>query len=458
MTIVVARRPIFSKNLGDHTPSRRGSWIFSPSGENIAAKSNWRCTIATVVDLFAGCGGLSLGLEQAGFETVFVNELNPDAMKSYLMNRRGTGLSDPKNHAYDVTELTAGDELPTLARRLKRDHGEVSLVVGGPPCQGFSGIGHRRSFDLHKEEIPSNHLYGHMAKVVQGIAPKAFVFENVRGLLNSRWTKTGESGEIWADVQRTFRAITVRRRGGRLLQYRVEPALVFAKDYGVPQNRPRVLMVGIREDVRLPELKSRVANGFLPAGEGGAPDLEDLLGDLVDPDWRPGGATTAYPYDPKNEFQEQLRTENGRIALAGAALTEQEYSSHTAAMLEKFAYMIANDGEIPEAMRTKKFAQRVFPRQWGASGPSITATSLPDDYVHFEQPRTPTVREWARLQTFPDSYQFSGKRTTGGRRRAGDPSIGQWTRDVPKFTQIGNAVPVELGRRVGTHLRELLSE
>ena len=87
----------------------------------------------------------------------------------------------------------------------------------------------------------------------------------------------------------------------------------------------------------------------------------------------------------------------------------------------------------------------------------ITATSLPDDYVHYGQPRILTVREWARLQTFPDWYQFAGKRTTGGRRRAGDPDAGDWSRELPKYTQIGNAVPVWLARAVGRHLRALVS-
>lgn len=403
---------------------------------------------------------MSLGLETAGFETVFVNELNPDAMATYLRNRRGTVLDDPTNNAYDVTELTSSGELSSLASRLKREHGDITLVAGGPPCQGYSGIGHRRSFELHKHEIPSNHLYGDMARVVEAVAPKAFLFENVRGLLNSRWTKDGDKGEIWRDVQETFRRIKVRR-GRKVFEYDIRAELVFAKSYGVPQNRPRVLMVGIRSDVTLPELTSPVAGGFLPLGQSVAPDLEDLLGDLVDPDWQrqPARTTSYYPLDPKNEVQEAFRTTvDGSVMPIGHPLTDHEYSAHSEAVLRKFGYMIENDGEIPEEMRTKKFAQRVFPRQWGPSGPSITATSLPDDYVHYEQPRTPTVREWARLQTFPDRYEFLGKRTTGGRRRAGDPSIGEWSRDVPKFTQIGNAVPVQLGEAVGRHLRHLLSE
>jgi DNA (cytosine-5)-methyltransferase 1 len=112
--------------------------------------------------------------------------------------------------------------------------------------------------------------------------------------------------------------------------------------------------------------------------------------------------------------------------------------------------------KIPDHLKTKKFSQRLLPERWGPNGPSITATSLADDYVHFSQPRVLTVREWARLQMFPDWYEFSGKRTTGGRRRAGDPEAGDWTREVPKYTQIGNAVPVELARQLGLHLREIL--
>jgi DNA (cytosine-5)-methyltransferase 1 len=109
-------------------------------------------------------------------------------------------------------------------------------------------------------------------------------------------------------------------------------------------------------------------------------------------------------------------------------------------------------------MQTKKFAQRVFPKRWDKRGPTLTATSLPDDYVHYSQPRAPTVREWARLQTFPDWYEFRGPRTTGGRRRAGDPDKGVWDREVPKFTQIGNAVPVWLAEAIGFHFASILGK
>ena len=116
--------------------------------------------------------------------------------------------------------------------------------------------------------------------------------------------------------------------------------------------------------------------------------------------------------------------------------------------------MIDNNGTIPPMMRTKKFAQRLLPSRWKGKDPNITATSLPDDYVHFSQPRILTVREWARLQTFPDWYQFVGKRTTGGIRRAGNPRKGIFDRELPMYTQIGNAVPVLLAKAVGEHFKE----
>jgi DNA (cytosine-5)-methyltransferase 1 len=414
--------------------------------------------LLTVVDLFAGCGGLSLGLEKAGFETIFVNELHKDAMSTFVSNRIGSAVQDSKYQVNDILQLTRKrNALQDLATHLNKKYHGVDLVVGGPPCQGFSGIGHRRTFEVTKEDIPTNHLYREMAKVISEIAPKAFIFENVRGLLNSRWTPEGEKGEIWRDVLKTFNRITVRVNG-KTLSYRIGHELLFAKDYGVPQNRPRIVMIGIREDIEVDVTHSSVAGGLLPMAVGKAPDPIDLLSDLVDPRWIPGGETERYPKEARSEFQKMLRTtrNNKSIARKGDPISEMEYSKHSETVTDKFQYMIDNGGDVTDKMKTKKFAQRLLPERWGESGPNITATSLPDDYVHYSQPRILTVREWARLQTFPDWYVFSGKRTTGGRRRAGDLELGDWSRELPKYTQIGNAVPVELARQIGLHLRKIM--
>lgn len=410
----------------------------------------------TSIDLFAGCGGLSLGLERSGFRSVFVSELHPSALETYLINRPDDWIHERQNHIQDLLSLTQAEgELEALARRLRNEFGDIDLVAGGPPCQGFSGIGHRRTFTVEREKIPSNHLYREMAKFIQVVGPKSFVFENVRGLLNSRWTPDGEAGEIWEDVQSAFRAIRVRK-GRRVLSYRIQHKLLFAKDFGVPQNRPRVILVGLREDLCNANSSSI---DLLPVPDGvRAPDISELLSDLVDPNWQPGGSTLQYLIEPRSQIQSELRTHpGGQVLSKGAELLEQLYSKHSERTQSKFLYMLSNGGQVPIEYKTKKFAQRVLPAEWGASGPSVTVTSLPDDFVHYSQPRTPTVREWSRLQLFPDWYRFAGRRTTGGRRRAGDLSIEDWSRDLPKYTQIGNAVPVALGQAIGSHLRKLLS-
>jgi len=408
------------------------------------------------IDLFAGCGGLSLGLEQAGFHPLLFSEINKDAAETYRANRPDLDIVE----VGDIRELT-DSELRSLKTKWKKSGvDDVDLVCGGPPCQGYSGIGHRRTFKLAKQDIPSNHLFQEMVRVIKVIRPKTFLFENVRGLLNSRWTPDGHKGEIFRAVLAAFKC---------LKEYEIHWDLLFAKDYGVPQNRPRVVMIGIRKDVLPKVLNSSprvrlspthpdaVQAGFLPQPEGKPPNLEELLSDLEDPDYVGLRETDKYPHPPKNAVQRTLRTTlEGAVLRKNAPLTEQEYSDHAPYIREKFTHMIANGGKIPEQFKTKKFAQRVFPKKWGAAGPNITATSLPEDYVHYRQARGPTVREWARIQTFPDWYQFKGPRTTGGRRRAGDPSKGAWDRDVPKYTQIGNAVPVLLAHKIGTHLAKIL--
>lgn len=415
------------------------------------------------VDLFAGCGGLSLGLEQSGWQPVFVNELNEHAMETYLANREELRLKERGRSCHDIKELVDKDtgQLDKLKRSLLKDginttKGELGLVVGGPPCQGYSGIGHRRSYSVHKKQLPSNHLYEDMAEVIRALTPKMFLFENVRGLLAARWTMAGRKGGIWKDVLAHYRG---------LKDYEVRWELVYAKDYGVPQNRPRVLMVGIRRDqlkralierLKL-EPESAVAAGLLPVGQRGYPQLGELIGDLCDPSYRNGGRTDRYPSAAMTPVQERLRTDRSgkRIFGKGDPLTEHDYSKHSPKIVEKFSYMLKHH-RIHEDHKTKKFAQRVLLKEWGKGGPNITATSLSDDYVHYSQPRNLTVREWARLQMFPDWYVFKGKRTTGGLRRAGNPRLGIFDRELPKYTQIGNAVPVKLAQQLGEHFKELL--
>lgn len=406
------------------------------------------------IDLFAGCGGLSLGLEQAGFYPVYVNELNKDALETYLINREieYPHLRDQKFHSNDIKECINEKFFKQLKINLRKEFGtsKVDLVCGGPPCQGFSGIGIRRSYSVDKEQLPSNHLYQDMSYFIHKMQPKIFLFENVEGLLSSKWNKEGVRGEIFKDVLKTFQ---------NLKGYDVKYKLVHAKDYGVPQNRPRVLIVGIKSTLvkNHTDDMDAVSGGFLPDIIGDYPNLKEIFSDIIDKGFEYGGETKIYPSNPKTSWQADLRTmPNGKLLRKGDPMTEHEYSNHNQRTRTKFQSMINNKGVIADEFKTKKFAQRLLPKEWGNKGPTITITSLPDDFVHYEQARTPTVRECARMQTFPDWYKFAGKRTTGGIRRAGNPRQNIFDREVPKYTQIGNAVPVKLAYEIGSHFSKIL--
>lgn len=421
---------------------------------------------------------MSTGLEYAGFHPLLVCELNNDALGSYLANRlplsNEFNLPDEEalqfndahnlnNHA--LTEIKALIESKVHGVCLpKSENSSLDLICGGPPCQGFSGIGHRRSYAVDKIDQPSNHLFVKMAEIIENIRPKIFLFENVKGLLSSRWTRSGTKGEVWNDVKNRFNAID---------GYTTRWSLVHGKDYGVPQNRPRVLLLGIRNDVLDSELvdcsahpEDAIKCGFLPQPDRIPPHPLELLSDLEDQSIVTSLLTGSYPKNfeittyqtnPQTDFQKLLRTRrDGSVMKKGDPLTEHQFSKHSRSVVTKFQHMIDNNGQIPTKLQTKKFAQRVLPRKWPNGGPFITTTSLPDDFIHYSQPRSLSVREWARLQTFPDWYTFKGKRTTGGLRRAGQPSKGLFDREVPKYTQIGNAVPVLLAEAIGKHLRVLL--
>ena len=440
-----------------------------------------------LVDLFAGCGGLSLGLENAGFYPLLVNELADEARETYLVNRKGLNFKHfeecPLDNAEepwvwkDVTNLRKylEEEFRSFAIKVRKTHGidinqgELDLVVGGPPCQGYSGIGHRRSYPVDKKHMLSNHMYQHMIAVIDKLRPKMFLFENVRGLLSARWyrdDKNSHKGDIWLSVREDFKQVLGS-------EYDMGWHLVRASEYGVSQNRPRVFLVGIRKDlgwkIKIETLDADYlliqndihrAGGLLPEPSEKPPSLYELLNDLIDKDYKNGGETYTYPKPAKSQIAKLLRApkNGGRPLAKGQPVTDHKYSRHKDHVVKKFQYMIDTDGEIMDEDRTKKFAQRLLPREWPNGQPSITVTSLPDDYVHFEQPRTLTVREWARLQMFPDWYQFMGKRTTGGIRRAGNPIANIFEREVPKYTQIGNAVPVRLAEAIGNHFMALLDE
>lgn len=452
----------------------------------------------TVIDLFAGCGGLSLGLEQAGFEPIAFSEISQEATETYLTNR--PHLPHLKDRHYrDTWDLVEdnGKQLKSLMRKLGIKKGQLDLVVGGPPCQGYSRMGHRRSHAHNRNENPGNFLYRSMAGVIDTARPGMFIFENVQGLIKAAWKRDLKNpGEVFDDVLNTFEDIgrDQKRFGIGTPAYVIRWRLIRAYQYGVPQNRPRVIAIGIRRDLAkaleadgclslkeqagdslfgcstAERLKGKAGDGFHPEPTGEpAPSPRQVLDDLVDsnyPKLREKFKTTRdrsilqshkYTRKPKTPYQKAMRSVSlveikKKIDWNGTSVLNHEYSFHQDTVVERFK-QIQHDGKAMGETKNKKFSQRALPggRVWPDGKPNITVTSMPDDYVHYDQPRSLTVREWARLQTFPDWYEFKGKRTTGGIRRAGNPAAGIHEREVPQYTQIGNAVPPKLGHALGNH-------
>jgi DNA (cytosine-5)-methyltransferase 1 len=464
----------------------------------------------TFIDLFAGCGGLSLGLEYAGFEPVAFTEISDDAAATYLHNRKHLeNLKDRRRtNTWDlVLEADHETERDNLPTELEIPD-DLDLVVGGPPCQGYSRLGIRRSYKHDRKTNPGNFLYVAMAGVIKLAQPKIFLFENVQGLLNARWGPNSTNiGEVFNDVLDSFNSITCRDYNNQ--GYEMGWRLIKAWHYGVPQNRPRLLLVGVRRDIahRLnkeggsfdltnrpkrflerhirDDLEANVDTGFHPKPEihrsRDLPTPRDVLGDLVDDNYdtlrseyadtrnREAFRTTHYTTTKtrKDGFQREMRSlpeqppelknyVNGWKGYKGSKVYNHDYSYHCDEVVDRFEIIQAEGRAKGTPAENKKFSQRVLPLEWPRGGPNITVTSMPDDYVHYEQLRSLTVREWARLQTFPDWYEFKGKRTTGGTRRAGCPTDGDFSRDVPQYTQIGNAVPPFLARALGFHFADLL--
>jgi DNA (cytosine-5)-methyltransferase 1 len=354
-----------------------------------------------------------------------------------------------------------------VLRPLISTKGGLDLLCGGPPCQGYSGIGHRRTHKLDRKDIPTNHLFLEMIKAIVALKPRVFLFENVEGILSGSWIDGGPKGEIFRDVWAAFSSIE---------GYVAQPTLLHAYGFGVPQNRPRVMIMGVRSDLlaettlvpsefdptSTKTYASQLRNngGLFPTWDEEiciAPDLIDVLGDLDFEGWSP--TSPSYQKPATTPFQEKMRAGVATDSEGRHVLTDHEFSKHRPHVVERFQYMldhgVTKKEDLPAHMQTRKFNQKPLPARWDHQ-PTMTVTSLPDDYVHYARPRTFSVREWARMQTFPDHHVFCGARTTGGERRAGNPSEGRWSREVPKYTQIGNAVPPMLGEAIGRRVLDIL--
>jgi DNA (cytosine-5)-methyltransferase 1 len=391
------------------------------------------------VDAFAGCGGLSLGLLQAGWHGLFAIEHDQFAfatLKANLVDRQGPlKFAWPKWLPKEPIGIHA--LLSRHGEALGKLQGTVDLLVGGPPCQGFSSAGRRRHDD------PRNKLFSSYLRLVRLLKPKAVLIENVRG-----FTSDFETGANYAGKLRAALAV----------DYDVHDALMDLSEFGVPQRRTRYFVLATRRSLGVKDPFNEVREGLpsflrslglqapvssqaaisdLQTGRNGTQESRDTVGFLE----------TKYRA-PLTTFQKLM---NGGVAHP----TDLRLARHSEEIADRFRQIIALshaegrlNTSITDEVRAKFGLKKRALRVLDPDMPSPTITSMPDDLLHFSEPRTLTVRENARLQSFPDWFEFKGKYTTGGHLRR---------LEVPRFTQVANAVPPLVARAIGEFLMKVMT-
>ena len=348
--------------------------------------------------------------------------------------------SESERKAWDIEEL-----LRERASTLEGLAGEVDLLAGGPPCQGFSLAGRRRKSD------PRNGLVDAYVELVGLLRPSLILLENVRGFTSEfKSDSTGATVNFASEVEANL-----------MRDYDVATAILRACDYGVPQARPRFILVGASKELDCGVRVERFFEGlrcdavrFLherglscrSTARDAISDLEvNRNGTVSSPD-TPGFAAIGYR-EPRTDFQRAMRDgfdkapSDTRLARHGPA-TRKRFEEIIKASQEEGRLNVTVSAETKKAHGIKKAAIRVLDPLRAAP----TVTSLPEDLIHYSEPRTLTVRENARLQSFPDWFSFRGNYTTGGHRRR---------REVPRFTQVANAVPPLLAEQLGEQLMKI---
>lgn len=353
-----------------------------------------------VIDLFCGAGGLSAGLQQAGFQVLAGNDFDKAAGRTFAATH-----PDAVFLGGSIRDLSPDDFL--RAAGIKK--GELDCLVGGPPCQGYSVYNHKRGMDDER-----SHLFREYLRIVEGLMPRYLVMENVTGIMSA-----GE-GEAFQGVL----------KGIRDLGYEVEARILRAEDYGIPQERRRVVFLANRVGAPIFWPEKTHGEGMLPFTS-----IRDALGDLPPLLNGEDNGVTGYGTPAKSDYQKLLRR--------GANAVYNHSASRLGAInVERMAHIPPGGSWrdipfelLPAGMKrakrsdhTKRYGRLHWDRM---SGTILTKCDVHwGAYIHPEQDRSITVREAARIQSFPDSFHFHGSRTE-------------------QYVQVGNAVPPLLGKRIG---------
>jgi len=335
------------------------------------------------------------------------------------------------------------DFVDQYAAELQQLAGKIDLMVGGPPCQGFSSAGRRDPDD------PRNQLVGAYLKLVGVIKPKVVLIENVRGITVDFKDSSQPSG-------RKNYASWIQNELGQ--DYTVHSSMLDLSRFGIPQNRHRYFIIALRkgesfrssrdpfdslEQNRNAFLRKKGIPGVPVTAKGAISDLEVMRNGKSACLGFPGFEKTDY-IGPLTAYQ---RLMNDGV---GCAVSDTRLARHKPEIAQRFGQIIElchQDGRLntslSTAMRASFGLNKRALRVLDPENASPTITSMPDDLLHYSEPRTLTVRENARLQSFPDWFEFQGKYTSGGDRRR---------KEVPRFTQVANAVPPLIAEAIGSVL------
>ena len=372
-----------------------------------------------IVDLFSGAGGLTFGfyyklingqfLENENCDIVFANELDEKAAEAFRKNFPKINMLNK-----DIKKLTQEEIQKNISNK------EVDLIIGGPPCQSYSTIGCRIYDDKAK-------MYEEYYRMLSIVKPKMFLFENVKGMLSM---KNENGGKVIDDIKACFRSIN----------YDIDFRVLDAADYGVPQHRERVFIIGWRKDLNInwsfdniektkKQITIKQAINDLPSVSAGE-DIKSYKGK-----------------QPTNSYQKLMRNKLGRISCHFSPIYGDKIQTVINNVIQgegkNYVNQLVDEGKIPQEYRLTSGYNNTYGRLI-ENQPSTTITnnmSTPSGLrcIHYKENRALTPREGARIQSFPDWFEFVGTK-----------------KDIT--TQIGNAVPPLLAMKIATQIEKVLSE
>lgn len=350
----------------------------------------------TVLDLFCGCGGISKGFELAGFSIIGGIDFNKDATQTFSLN-----FPQAKVKCIDISTIS-NEDIQSL-------YSNVDVIVGGPPCQGFS------SANRWQKELddPRNKLFFEYLRFVEILRPKVILIENVRGLL------TRDNGYAKNRIVELLSS----------MGYNVNNTILDASNYGVPQNRRRAFFVAIKKDF------CDITFDFETIEHQPKVTVEDAIGELYQLE---NGDTTIIPTPPKNNYTKYLRNE--------CTILNDHTATYPAEIVQKRISFVPQGGnwqDVPSELwpsqrgnRHSSAYKRLDPKTQSCT---IDTGNAHSNYFHPLFNRIPSIRESARLQSFPDSFVFYGSRGS-------------------RYKQVGNAVPPLLSKAIALKIHTLLNE